>query len=128
MKAYTDKAKKAISYANRLSKSMGYNYVGTEHVLAGLVKEGTGVAASVLTANNVELNKLLTMIEELISPGEGAVVEEQDGYSPRTQALLQRSSDVAERFHSLEIGTEHLLLAMVKEGTARRRACSTRWA
>lgn len=116
MKSYTDKAKKAISYANRLSKSMGYNYVGTEHILAGLVKEGTGVAAEVLTANNVELNKLLTMIEELISPGEGVAVEEQDGYSPRTQALFMRSSDEADRFHSEEIGTEHLLLAMVKEG------------
>ena len=113
MKLYTDKAKKALSYANRLSKSMGYNYVGTEHVLAGLVKEGTGVAAEVLTANNVELNKLLTMIEELISPGESVVLEEQDGYTPRTQALLERASDEAERFHSDEIGTEHLLLAMV---------------
>ena len=116
MKLYTDKAKKALSYANRLSKSMGYNYVGTEHVLAGLVKEGTGVAAEVLTANNVELNKLLTMIEELISPGESVVLEEQDGYTPRTQAMLERASEEAERFHSDEIGTEHLLLAMVKEG------------
>ena len=116
MKSYTDKAKKALSYANRLSKSMGYNYVGTEHVLAGLVKEGTGVAAEVLTANNVELNKLLTMIEELISPGESIVLEEQDGYTPRTQAVLERASEEAERFHSDEIGTEHLLLAMVKEG------------
>ena len=116
MKSYTDKAKKALSYANRLSKSMGYNYVGTEHVLAGLVKEGTGVAAEVLTANNVELNKLLTMIEELISPGESVVLEEQDGYTPRTQAMLERASEEAERFHSDEIGTEHLLLAMVKEG------------
>ncbi|MDY3276257.1 MAG: ATP-dependent Clp protease ATP-binding subunit [Agathobacter sp.] len=116
LKLYTDKAKKALSYANRLSKSMGYNYVGTEHVLAGLVKEGTGVAAEVLTANNVELNKLLTMIEELISPGESVVLEEQDGYTPRTQAVLERASEEAERFHSDEIGTEHLLLAMVKEG------------
>ena len=116
MKLYTDKAKKALSYANRLSKSMGYNYVGTEHVLAGLVKEETGVAAEVLTANNVELNKLLTMIEELISPGESVVLEEQDGYTPRTQAMLERASEEAERFHSDEIGTEHLLLAMVKEG------------
>ena len=116
MKLYTDKAKKALSYANRLSKSMGYNDVGTEHVLAGLVKEGTGVAAEVLTANNVELNKLLTMIEELISPGESVVLEEQDGYTPRTQAMLERASEEAERFHSDEIGTEHLLLAMVKEG------------
>ena len=116
MKAYTDKAKKAIYFANRLSKSMGYHYVGTEHILAGLVKEGTGVAAEVLAANQVELNKLLTMIEELISPGEGVAVEEPDGYSPRVQQLLENASEEAERFRSEKIGTEHLLYAMVKEG------------
>ena len=54
---YTDKAKKALNYANRLSRSSGCNYVGTEHILAGLLKEGTGVAAEVLTANNVELRR-----------------------------------------------------------------------
>ena len=64
---YTDKAKKALDIANRLSKSMHYNYVGTEHILAGLLKEGTGVASEVLSANGVELSKLLQMIEELIS-------------------------------------------------------------
>ena len=62
---YTDKAKKALNYANRLSRSSGCNYVGTEHILAGLLKEGTGVAAEVLTANNVELEALLKLIDEL---------------------------------------------------------------
>ena len=61
---YTDKAKKALNYANRLSRSSGCNYVGTEHILAGLLKEGTGVAAEVLTANNVELEALLKLIDE----------------------------------------------------------------
>ena len=116
MKPYTDKAKKALSYANRLSRSMGCNYVGTEHILAGLVKEGTGVAAEVLAASAVELSKLLEMIEELISPGDTVAVEERDGYTPRTQSLLERASEEAERFHSREIGTEHLLMALVKEG------------
>ena len=61
---YTDKAKKALNYANRLSRSSGCNYVGTEHILAGLLKEGTGVAAEVLTANNVELEALLKLIRK----------------------------------------------------------------
>ena len=95
---------------------MGCNYVGTEHILAGLVKEGTGVAAEVLAASAVELSKLLEMIEELISPGDTVAVEERDGYTPRTQSLLERASEEAERFHSREIGTEHLLMALVKEG------------
>ena len=116
MRLFTKKAKKALTIANRLSKAMGYNYVGTEHILAGLVKEGTGVAAEVLAANQVELNKLLTMVEELISPGGGITLDEHDGYTPRAQMLLERASEEAERFHSENIGTEHLLFAMVKEG------------
>ena len=68
MKAYTKKAKKVLDIANRVSKSMNYNYVGTEHLLVGLLKEGTGVAAEVLTLNGVELEKLTKLIEELISP------------------------------------------------------------
>lgn len=116
MKAYTAKAKKVIDLAKRMSKSMKYNYVGTEHILTALVKEGTGVAAEVLTANNVDAGKLQKMIEELISPGEDTLVAEKDGYSPRTQRILQRASEEAERFGSEQIGTEHILLAILKEG------------
>lgn len=116
MKPYTDKAKKALNCANRLSRSMGCNYVGTEHILAGLMKEGTGVAAEVLAAAGVELSKLLEMIEQLITPGPGTAVEERDGYTPRAQMILDRAGDEAAHFDCEEIGTEHLLMAMVKEG------------
>lgn len=116
MKPYTDKAKKAVELANRLSRSMNYNYVGTEHILAGLLKEGTGVAAEVLTANGVELSKLLQMIEELISPGEAILVLDKDGFSPKTQAIVERAEEFADRFQSEKIGTEHLLLAIMTEG------------
>ena len=71
LKPYTSKAKKAIDLAARISKKMNYSYVGTEHILAGLIKEGTGVAAEVLTACNVEYDRLISMIEDLISPGDG---------------------------------------------------------
>lgn len=116
MRPYTDKAKKALGYANRLARSMGCNYIGTEHILEGLLKEETGVAAEVLAANNVELGKLQQMIEELISTGDEVTVEERDGYSPRTQMVLDRADELAERFQSEATGTEHLLLAIVKEG------------
>ena len=116
MKPYTDKAKKAVELANRLSRSMNYNYVGTEHILAGLLKEGTGVAAEVLIANGVELSKLLQMIEELISPGEAILVLDKDGFSPKTQAIVERAEEFADRFQSEKIGTEHLLLAIMTEG------------
>jgi ATP-dependent Clp protease ATP-binding subunit ClpC len=116
VRPYTDKAKKAISYANRLSKSMQCNYVGTEHILAGLLREGSGVAAEVLAANNIELDKLLELINELVAPGEDIAVLDRDGETPRTQAVLERAEEIAERFDCDEIGTEHLLLSMIKEG------------
>ena len=113
---FTDKAKKALDIANRLSKNMHYNYVGTEHILAGLLKEGTGVASEVLTANGVELSKLLSMIEELISIDTDIVVAERDGYSPRAQHILAKAKDEAHKLGYESIGTEHVLLAIIKEG------------
>lgn len=116
MKLYTDQAKKALNYANRLSKSSGCGYVGTEHILAGLLKEGSGVAAEVLAANNVELEQLQQLIDELVAIGEDVVVSDRDGYSPRTQMVLDRADEIADRFSSERTGTEHLLLSIVKEG------------
>ena len=120
---YTDKAKRALDIANRLSKSMHYNYVGTEHILVGLLKEGSGVAAEVLNVNGVELSKLLQMIEELISTGEDTLVAERDGYSPRTQHILAKAQEEAHRLGYEKIGTEHILLSIVKEGD-----CAASWA
>lgn len=116
MKPYTSKAKKAIDLAARISKKMNYSYIGTEHILAGLIKEGTGVAAEILTACNVEYDKLISMIEDLISPGDNIEVMDRDGYSPRTQRVLERASEEADRFECNEIGTEHLLMAIVLQG------------
>ena len=113
---YTESAKKAINMAKRLSKNMHYNYVGTEHILAGLLKEGTGVAAEVLRGADVELSKLLHMIEELISTGEDTLVEEKDGYTPKAQHILEKSKEEAYHLGYEEIGTEHILLAIIKEG------------
>ena len=113
---YTDKAKRALDLANRLSKSMHCNYVGTEHVLAGLLKEGSGVAAEVLSANGVELSKLLQLMEELISTGGDTLVVERDGYSPRTQHILEKSAEEARKLGYDEIGSEHILLSIIKEG------------
>ena len=116
MKPYTSKAKKALDLANRLSKKMEYNYVGTEHILAGLLKEGTGVAAEVLEANKVEYNKLIEMIKELISLENDVALADREGYTPRTLQVLEHASEVAERFMFDEIGTEHILLAILEEG------------
>jgi len=113
---YTDKAKRALDFANRISKSMHCNYVGTEHILAGLLKEGSGVAAEVLFANGVELAKLLQLMEELISTGTDILVVERDGYSPRSQHILDKSQEEAKKLGYDEIGSEHILLSIIKEG------------
>ena len=113
---YTESAKKAINMAKRLSKNMHYNYVGTEHILAGLLKEGSGVAAEVLTSADIELSKLLHMIEELISTGQDTMVEEKDGYTPKAQYILEKAEEEAYRLGYDEIGTEHILLAIIKSG------------
>ncbi|MCI5874942.1 MAG: ATP-dependent Clp protease ATP-binding subunit [Clostridiales bacterium] len=113
--SYTAKAKKAIDIASRMSKSLHHNYIGTEHILLGLLKENTGVAAQILRDNGVELDKVLNLIEELIAPAQTVALQEPEGYSPRATRVLEGAAKEATRFRSEKIGTEHILLAMVKE-------------
>ena len=116
MKPYTSKAKKALDHAKRIAKNLSCNYIGSEHILAGLLKENTGVAAIVLKENNVEFDKLINLITELIS-GEGSIeLADKPGYSPRSEMILKCAVEQADKFDSEEIGTEHLLLAIVFEG------------
>ena len=114
-KQYTQKAKKALELATRLSQKMHHNYIGTEHILLGLIQEKTGVAAQVLLENKVDAEKLLDLIQELIAPEGGVLILDEDGYSPRTANVLENAAKEAERFRSEKIGTEHLLLAILKE-------------
>ena len=113
--SYTAKAKAAIQTAVRLSKTLHHNYIGTEHLMAGLLKEEGGVAAKVLNENGVEYKKTIELIKELIAPGEGVAIKEADGYSPRAQKVLEAAEKEADRFKSEKVGTEHLLLAIIKE-------------
>lgn len=116
MKQYTGKAKKAIDLATRISKKLDYNYVGTEHILAGLIKEGTGVAAQVLSADGVDYDKLIQMIKDLISPGEAVAMAEKSGMTPRAERVLERAQEIAEHLGYDEVGTEHILMAMISQG------------
>ncbi len=113
---FTDKARTALSHAERCARQLRQGYVGTEHILVGLLKEGTGVAARVLEENNVSLNQILEMIKELIAFDRDTVVKEREGYSPRARKVLEEAHRQAERFGQRAIGTEHLLLALIKEG------------
>lgn len=112
---YTKKAQKVLDLAARTSKSMHHNYIGTEHILVGLLREGSGAAAKVLNTMEVEEDKLLELIDDLIAPSAGIALLDADGYSPRTIKVLENAGQEAERFKSEKIGTEHLLLAIMKE-------------
>ncbi len=113
---FTDKAKAALILAERAARSLRQSYVGSEHILLGLLRENTGVAATVLLNNGVDVVKLKEMIKDLIVPETSVLIAERDGYSPRAQAILEEAHRQAERFRSDKTGTEHILLALLKEG------------
>ncbi len=113
---YTDKAKAALMLAERAARSLRQSYVGSEHILLGLLRENTGVAATVLQNNGVDVVQLKEMIKDLIAPESSVLIAERDGYSPRAQSILDEAHRQAERFHSDKTGTEHILLGLLKEG------------
>ncbi len=112
---FTEKAERAISFSQQSAVELGHNYVGTEHILLGLVKEGTGVAARVLQAQGITEEKILKEIDELIGRGETAG-ETPVGFTPRTKRVLELAFKEARRMGQGYIGTEHLLLGIMKEG------------
>lgn len=113
---FTDKAKTALHLASKAAKDLHQNYVGSEHLLVGLAKERTGVAAKVLLENGVDEIQLNSMIKDLIAPEGNLLVDERDGYSPRATKILEDSHRIAEKYHSTMTGTEHILLALIREG------------
>ncbi len=113
---FTDKAQEALSYASRCARSLKQGYVGTEHILVGLLKEQSGVAYRVLTDNGVDVSGVLDMIQELIAFDNGTPVREREGYSPRARKILEEAHRQAARFGQKETGTEHILMAIIKEG------------
>ena len=113
---FTEPAKEALNAASRYASNLKQGYVGTEHILAGLLKEQTGVAHRVLADNGVELTKVLDMIRESIAFEGGVSIRERGGYSPRAEKVLEEAHRQAARFGQKETGTEHLLMALIREG------------
>lgn len=113
---FTDKAKAALLLAERAAKSLRQGYVGTEHLLVGLMRERTGVAAKVLYENGVDEVQVMDMIKDLIAVESSVLIKDKESYSPRARKVLDEAVIQAERFQSGKIGTEHILLALIKEG------------
>ena len=113
---FTNNAQEALKAAARCASALKQGYVGTEHILAGLLKEQTGVAHKVLTDNGVELERVMDMIRDSIAFDGGVGIKEREGYSPRARKILEEAHRQAARFNQQQTGTEHLLMAIIKEG------------
>ncbi len=116
MERYTPQAKEALSLAVGMAESLNHGYVGTEHLLIGLLQEGTGVAARVLEENGVEESKVVELVSQLISPNTSVQMAENAAYTPRARRVIENSYREAVRFKAAQIGTEHILIAILREG------------
>ena len=111
---FTQKAMQALNHAKECSLALGHNYIGTEHLLWGLVKEGTGIAAGVLMTNGVTEKKVMDSILSIVGKGDGS--QPVVGYTPRTKRVMELSYAETRRMGQNYIGTEHLLMGILREG------------
>ena len=112
---FTNRAERAIALAQEVAAELGHNYVGTEHLLCGLIREGSGLAYKVLDEQGVTEEKVIDLIEQLIGREE-PLEEIPEGFTPRTKRVFEISFMEAKRINNNYIGTEHILLGIMKEG------------
>ena len=116
MYKFTARAEKAIEIANDIAMELGHKYIGTEHILYGLCKEGTGIASKVLENQNITDEDILQEIEMLIGTGEAIDDREALGFTPRSKRVIENAFIEARKLGSEYIGTEHLLIGIMREG------------
>ena len=112
---FTERAQKVMVYSQEEAVRMNYNYIGTEHILLGILREGEGIAARVLKSKGIDLAAVRNQVEAIIGKGQQKVAQ-VIGYTPRTKTILELSVDEARSLGQNYIGTEHLLLALIREG------------
>ena len=113
---YTKNAQEAIRLAKSASRHNKQNYTGTEHLLLGLIAEPEGVASKVLRDNNCTLERLNDMIAQLNIRSANLALLDHEGFSPRCQKIMRIAGNLADQYNSEQVGTEHLLLAIITEG------------
>ena len=115
---YTKQAEVALALARQASEQLRQNYIGSEHLLIGLIRENTGVAAKVLLMNKVTAENIRLLTEQLVAPGAdmNTSVAEREGLTPRASRILSLAGDTARNFNARAIGTEHILIAILREG------------
>lgn len=113
---FTAKAYRALMLAEPCARSLHQSYVGSEHILVGLLREGTGVAARVLLDNGANEQDIMELIRDFVAPDNILQVKEKKGYSRRAMAVLDESRELAYKYHSQQIGTEHILMGIIRNG------------
>ena len=113
---YSEKAKQSLSIAFKWAKKLRQSYVGSEHILLGLALNTESMAGGVLASNNLDTAKLTDMIRDMISFNTALAIESREEYSPRARGILEEAHKLAKRFGQEATGTEHILLALIKEG------------
>src|SRR5436309_3774608 len=114
---FTDRARKVMQLANQEAQRFNHEYIGTEHVLLGLVKEGSGVAANVLKNLDIDLRKIRLEVERIVQHGPGGeqVVMGRLPHTPRAKKVIEYSIEEARNLNHNYVGTEHLLLGLLRE-------------
>ena len=112
---FTDRAKKVMNLARQEAQRFNHEYLGTEHILLGLVQEGSGVAANVLKNLDVELRKIRVEVEKIVKNGTNMVTMGQLPFTPRAKKVLELALEEAQNLGHNYIGTEHLLLGLIRE-------------
>ena len=112
---FTEKANNAMNLAISSAEELGHDYVGSEHVMLGLLKEGSGVAYTVLNKLGVTAEAYEKLIRERIGTGEPTSLS-PDEFTPRTKRILQVAAVAGAQLHNAYVGTEHLLIAIIEDG------------
>ena len=118
---FTDRARKVMQLANQEAQRFNHEYVGTEHVLLGLVKEGSGVAANVLKNLDVDLRKIRVEVEKIVQSGPGHGHDGETAPDPRAKKVIEYAIEEARNLNHNYVGTEHLLLGLLREQEGRGR-------
>ncbi|ACA58745.1 ATPase AAA-2 domain protein [Candidatus Desulforudis audaxviator MP104C] len=113
---FTRRAQKVIMLAQEEARKLGYPYIGTEHLLLGLIREGEGVAARALAEIKIDPRKIRAAIEKMVEPGQGGGALVEVSFTPRAKKVLELSIDEARRLGHSYVGTEHILLGLIREG------------
>ena len=115
MELYTEKALEVMEEAEKISNELEHSYIGSEHILVGLLRVEDTAATDILKKNGVEISKVMELIDTLVSPVGKVALKEKELLTPRVQNMLLTAADYAKITKDKKVGTEHILLALIKE-------------